>query len=137
MSQYKYWWRPNVERDVRAYPAIKASKEAAQGVSMTANYNPAPGRGSDVGRTTESAALRQLSDQEESIYYAVNKAIEIIQTQRDGAEVLELIRLVDWQRRCNLAGAARLLYMSERTARSRRSRFLYLVARFRGYDYEK
>lgn len=128
MSIYKYWWHPNVVRAIRQYPALVSAKEDKQTQSMTANYNAMP-RPGGVHRTSEDVALRQLSDREEEIVYAVGKAVEEIKRHADGHEVLAVVKLVDWDRSHGTDEAAYKLHMSERTARSRRNRFIYAVAK--------
>lgn len=132
MSIYKYWWHPNVVRAIRQYPALVSAKEDKQTQAMTANYNAMP-RSGGVHRTSEDVALRQLSDREEEIVYAVGKAVEEIKNHQDGQDVLTIVRLVDWKRTHTTDGAAMALHMSERTARSRRNRFIYTVAKYMHY----
>lgn len=124
MSKYKHSWRPNVERIVRYYPELRDRKAELRKVSHSED-----GVHTAATRTTENIALRLLSPREEEELYAVETAIEDIGRQRDGREILRIIELVDWSRRCNIAQAAFRLHMDRSTAARRRGRFLYAVAR--------
>ena len=129
MSKYRHWWRPNVERALRVYPYLKAAKQAAQAQSVTPSYSGMP-RGGGTSRSTENAALRHFSPQEEKLLNAVDRAITEISRHRDGAEVLQIVKMVDFDRRYTITGAALVLHMSEHTARRRRSRFVDLVGKY-------
>lgn len=132
MSKYRYWWRPNVERDIRSYPKLKEKKAELQKVTITPAYE-ATIKGSLPSRTTENTALRQLPPREDQIVRAVELAIEAISRQKDGREVLEIVRLVDWKRSHTIEGASYELHMSVHTAIRRRTRFLLMVAKYEGY----
>lgn len=132
MSKYKHWYRYIVVTMLRAYPALKAEKAARQSGAMTANYSGMP-RSGVARRTTEDVAARGLSSQEDAIIDAVDKAIETMRYHRDGAEVLKIIKMVDFDRRYTVEGAAVELHMSRGTAIARRSRFIDLVGKYMGY----
>ena len=59
-----HWWMANIQRTIRAYPDLRARKDAMQAQSVTASYSADP-RGGGTGRTTELAALRGLAPGEE------------------------------------------------------------------------
>lgn len=129
MSKYRHWWRPNVERALRVYPYLKAVKQDAQAQSVTPAYAVMP-RGGGQSRSTENAAARQLSAQEEKLLDAVDRAIAEISRHRDGAEVLQIVKMVDFDRRYTVEGAAMALYMHRVTASEKRTRFIDLVGKY-------
>lgn len=127
MSHPRYPWWSYVREIVRRYPAMRQAADELQGVRMTAVYGHHPGGGSDVGRTTEVAALRQLTGPEQAELDAVEAAIRV-----SNEETVELIRLVFWARSHTLHGAALKLNMSYMSARRRQGAFLKRVAKNRG-----
>ena len=90
-------------------------------------------KGSEIGRTTETAALRQLPQAEETWLDAIQQATEEIKRHRDGRDVLLIIKMVDYDRTHSVEGAAQVLHMDRATAWRRRSRFIYLVAKYAHY----
>lgn len=122
-----------MERDIRNYPALKLKKAELQKVSVTPAYGGQTIRGSDVGRTTENAALRQLPQREDAIISAVEAAMREVSRQRDGKEVLAIVEMVDFKRTHTIEGVALFLHMDRRTVLRRRNRFLYIVAEKEGY----
>ena len=129
MSKYRHWWRPNVERALRVYPYLKASKQAAQEQSITPSYTGMP-RGGGISRTTENAATRHFSAQEEKILDAVDRAIAEVSKHRDGQDVLRIVEMVDFKRSHTLEGAAMALFMHRVTASDKRTRFVDLVGKY-------
>jgi len=129
VSKYRHWWRPNVERALHVYPYLKAAKQDAQAQSVTASYSGMP-RGGGPSRSTENAAMRMLSPQEEKLVDAVDRAIAEISHHRDGAEVLRIVKMVDFDRRYTVEGAAMALYMHRVTASEKRTRFIDLVGKY-------
>lgn len=128
MSKPKYWWYGNVLRTIRHYPILAEVKADKQGQSVTANYSGMP-KGGGAGRTTENCAVRQLSPREEEELDAVRMAIDDIGRQRDGGEILKIVKLVDWEKTHTVDGSAMELHMHVNTAKSRRSRFIRAVAK--------
>ena len=78
MSRTRYWWYYTVVNAIRQYPKLAARKAKLQKQTMTPAYE-ATIRGTEVGRTTETAALRQLPQAEQMWVDAVEMAIEEIQ----------------------------------------------------------
>lgn len=110
-------------RIVRYYPELRDRKEELRKAGHDES-----GVHSSASRTTENIALRLLSPREEEELYAVETAIEDVGRMRDGREILRIIELVDWTKRCTIQGAAALLHMDRNTCASRRGRFLHAVA---------
>lgn len=109
-------------RVIRYYPEMLLQREALRSVSHNDGVHTA------ASRTTENIALRQLSPREEEDIDAVQRAIEDVGRQRDGAEVLRVVELVDWGP-YTVQGAAVKLHMDRNTAGARRWRFIMAVAR--------
>lgn len=128
MSKYCNWWRPAVVCAIRQYPELKNRKMDKQQANMVANYSAMPRSGAPA-RTTENLAVRQLAPREEEILHAVEKAMQDFSRQRDGKEVLQIVRWVDFEARYTVSGAAMALYMHRKTAERKRSRFIDAVAK--------
>jgi hypothetical protein len=100
---------------------------------ITPGYSAQPG-GHSSGRAVEDIAVRVLSSREYEDYAAVQAAINTAQTWRDGADVLEIVRLHAWiWPRESLESAARRVHVSQSTAKRMYSRFVYEAARELGY----
>ena len=127
MSHPRYPWWGYVRKITERYPAMRAQLDELQKQSVTANYGPQGGRSSMPSRTTETAALRQLTEKEQEELDAVEQAIAV-----SSAETVEVIRLVFWAKTHTLNGAALTLHLSYMSARRRQADFLRRVARFRG-----
>lgn len=133
MSKYRYWWRPNVERLLKTYPALKAMQAAAKNPTITARYGGQPG-GGGISRGTENLALKTpLTAREQEAVEAVDKAIEEIRRQRDGETVLKIVTMVDFKRSHTIEGAAMVLYMHRNRVSDKRTRFIDLVGKNLGW----
>lgn len=133
MSKYRHWWRPNIERLLKQYPYLKTLQESAKMPRLTAVYG---GQGGGQGRSrgTEISALKTpLNAKETEAVEAVDKAIEEIRRQRDGATVLRIVEMVDFKRTHTIDGAARELYMHRDTVGNKRTRFIDAVGRNLGW----
>ena len=117
---------------IRQYPELKQKMNDLQKISVTPAYAPTI-RGSETGRATEEAALRQLPPAEEMWVDAIELAMEEISRHRDGKEVMAVVELVDFKRTHSVEGAAMALHMERTTAWRRRSRFVCIVAKKSGY----
>lgn len=127
MSHPRYPWWGYVRKITERYPMMRAQLDELQKQSVVAAYGPQTGRSSLPGRSTESAALRQLSEKEQEELDAVERAIAV-----SSAETVEVIRLVFWAKTHTLNGAALTLHLSYMSARRRQADFLRRVAKFRG-----
>ena len=127
MSHPRYPWWGYVREIVRRYPVMRQAADELQKVGVTAAYGHRGGRPSEPGRTTEAAALRQLTEPEQAELDAIEQAISL-----STPETMELIRLVFWQQSHTLSGAALQLHLSYMSARRRQGAFLRRVAKYRG-----
>lgn len=133
MSKPKYWWYWNVCRTIGEFPKLDRQVRDMSRQKITPGYSAQPG-GRSSGRAVEDIAVRVLSSREYEDYAAVQAAINTAQTWRDGADVLEIVRLHAWiWPRKSLESAARRAHVSQSTAKRMYSRFVYEAARELGY----
>ena len=133
MSKPRYWWYWNVCRTIGEFPKLDRQVRDMSRQKITPGYSAQPG-GKSSGRAVEDIAARVLSSREYEDYAAVKAAINIAQTWRDGADVLEVVRLHAWiWPRESLESAARRVHVSQSTAKRMYSRFVYEAARELGY----
>jgi len=132
MSKTRYWWYYSVVTAIRQYPMMAEKKRELQKTKVIPAYEFTI-RGTEVSRTTEQAALRQLPPAEELWVNAVERATEEIKRHRDGREVLKIVKMVDYDRTHSVEGAAQALHMDRATAWRRRCRFIYTVAKYAHY----
>lgn len=133
MSKPRYWWYWNVCRTIGEFPKLDRQVRDMRRQRITTGYSAQPG-GKSSGRAVEDIAVRVLSSREYEDYAAVQAAINTAQTWRDGADVLEIVRLHAWiWPRESLESAARRVHVSQSTAKRMYSRFVYEAARAMGY----
>lgn len=133
MSKPRYWWYWNVCRTIGEFPKLDRQVRDMSRQKITPGYSAQPG-GRSSGRAVEDIAVRVLSSREYEDYAAVQAAINTAQTWRDGADVLEIVRLHAWiWPRESLESAARRAHVSQSTAKRMYSRFVYEAARELGY----
>ena len=133
MSKPRYWWYWNVCRTIGEFPKLDRQVRDMSRQKITPGYSSQQG-GQSYGRAVEDIAVRVLSSREYEDYAAVQAAINTAQTWRDGADVLEIVRLHAWiWPRESLESAARRVHVSQSTAKRMYSRFVYEAARELGY----
>lgn len=133
MSKPRYWWYWNVCRTIGEFPKLDRQVRDMSRQRITPGYSAQPG-GKSSGRAVEDIAVRVLSSREYEDYAAVQAAINTAQTWRDGADVLEIVRLHAWiWPRESLESAARRVHVSQSTAKRMYRRFVYEAARELGY----
>ena len=133
MSRPRYWWYYNVCRIVGEYPRLDSRVRDMRRQKITPGYAATPG-GQSTGREVEDIAEKVLSSREYADYEAISAAISTAKTWRDGADVLEIVRLHAWiWPRESLESAARRAHVSQSTAKRMYSRFVYEAARELGY----
>lgn len=134
MSKPKYRWWAFVRKMIRDYPSLKQDWRDIHEQSVTANYSGSP-RGGGNGRSLESIALRQLPPDDQKVYDAVTRTVELVNLRPDGAARLDLIRLMYWQpKTLPLKSAALVLFISERTAKRWHGDFVRLVGKCYGFN---
>ena len=128
MSKPRYWWWGSIQNALRAYPRLKQQYEAPD-VAVTARYAEGVGRGSDPGRTTETAALERLYDGDYQIYIAITAAVEETERMTNGLDRLRIIELSYWKRYWKtIEGAAYEVGYSKSRAEDFHGEFIRLVA---------
>ena len=133
MSKPRYWWYWNVCRTIGEFPKLDRQVRDMSRQKITPGYSSQQG-GQSSGRAVEDIAVRVLSSREYEDYAAVQAAINTAQTWRDGADVLEIVRLHAWiWPRESLESAARRVHVSQSTAKRMYRRFVYEAARELGY----
>lgn len=128
MSRPRYDWWPYVKGMIRRYPALADEYRELHTPTVTASYSGMPG-GGGTGRPLEDLAIRELPSTRQREYEAVRRAIHITERMRSGGQRLQLIRLVLWENRYTLQGAALSIPISYRQAKTYQQEFIYLVAR--------
>lgn len=131
MSKPRFGWWSYAKYMVRVYPERKKEYEDLQSQRITRGIDTITS-GSGTSRSTENAALRQLSPAKQAEYDAVTKAIEATKIMRNGKERLELINMVFWRKSHNIDGAAYALNYSSITGERFHRDFLRLVGLYRG-----
>lgn len=133
MSKPRYWWYGNVCRTISEYPKLEQQVRDMNRQKITPGYSASAGGGSS-GRAVEDIAVRVLSSREYADYAAVRAAVDTARTWRDGADVLEIVRLSMWTwPRESVESAARRVHVSAATAKRMRGRFVYAAAQELGY----
>lgn len=92
-------------------------------------------RGSGSRSVVESLAMRQLTRDDQYVYDAVSRAVEITNLLPDGELKLALIRYVYWNKQQHpVKDAALHLYISRRTAERWHAEFVRLVGKCYGFE---
>lgn len=127
MSTPRYRWWGFVRRMIRDYPGLKAAWDDLHSQGITADTSGMP-RGGGGGRAVEQTALQQLPEDDQKVYDAVTRAIELTRLKPDGTERLALIRFIYWCRKSHsVKDAALQVHVSERTAKRWHACFIRLV----------
>lgn len=127
MSRFKNWQMFNVERAVRAYPAMREELNELHRMSITANSNGMPSAHGGVNRKTEDIAIRSLAPSEQMWLEAIENAIEETKLRKDGDTVLRIIELVDFKKLYTVEGAGRKLRLHRNTVTNKRMDFFCKV----------
>lgn len=98
---------------VYRYPNL-SQMHNTQSVRITQSYTGMPG-GGGASRTTESVAIKHMSNTNEREFEAVRLALRQLEGKWNNDERLKFIELVYWKRVCNFRGAARRLHVSYST----------------------
>ena len=128
MSNMRYDWWPYVKGMIRRYPLLADEYNDLKGQSISPKFSQAKCQGSGSKRTVESIALREFPPTKQREYEAVNKAITVTKSYRNGSEILKLINLVYWDKTHTLMGAAADIPCAEATAKRYNGEFIRLVA---------
>ena len=116
MSKPKYPWWSYVKAMIREYPALRERYADLHAQSMTADYSGMP------------RSIRELPSTKQREYEAVRRAIAQTERYCNGRQRLAVIRMVLWERRYTLEGAALQVPCCVRTAAQWHGDFIRLVA---------
>lgn len=130
MKKQRFNWWPFALNMIKDYPGRKKEYDMLHEQKITTSLSGMPGGGS-ASRTVENIALKQLPWQEQKEYDAVQKAEALTLAEPDGKLRMTVVELTLFKKKCNIAGAAIQLNISERTAKRYHWRFVLLV----GYTY--
>lgn len=134
MSSPRYRWWGFARRMIRDYRSLKIQYEDLHSQSITAGTSGMP-RGSGNSSVVESLALRQLPKDDQRVYDAVSRAVEITNLLPDGELKLALIRYVYWNKQQHpVKDAALQLHISRRTAERWHAEFVRLVGKCYGFE---
>lgn len=134
MSSPRYRWWGFARRMIQDYRSLKIQYEDLHSQSITAGTSGMP-RGSGNSSVVESLALRQLPKDDQRVYDAVSRAVEITNLLPDGELKLDLIRYVYWNKRQHpVKDAALQLHISRRTAERWHAEFVRLVGKCYGFE---
>jgi len=129
MKRREPTWRVDVRRMVARYPTLKKELEDIRTQSLAANYTGMSG-GSDVSRTTESIALRELPPNDMREYEAVDNALEITGNYSNGKQRMSFIRQFYWRNNVGMDTICQDIHISRQTAYFWNGEFLRLVYAF-------
>lgn len=133
MSSPRYRWWGFVRRMIRDYWGLKAVYDDLHRQSLSAAPSGSPGGGD--GRTVENIALRQLPADDQKVYDAVTRAVEITRLLPDGELKLAMIRFVYWgQGQRRVEDVPLVLPISRRTAIRWHGDFVRLVGKCYGFE---
>lgn len=105
MSRPRYDWWSYIKGVIRRYPELREQYAELHTQSVTANYSGMP-RSGGVSRGTEDIAVRELPTTAQREYEAVKRAIEQTERYSNGRQRLAIIKMVLWDKRYTLEGAA-------------------------------
>lgn len=131
MSKPRYGWWSYAKYMVRVYPERKKEYQDIQSQRITREISAVSG-GTGASRSTENAALRQMSRAKQAEYDAVTRAVEQTKLLKTGRERLALIDMVYWKQSHTLDGAAFALTYSYENAKRFHGDFLRMVGLNRG-----
>lgn len=131
MSNPRDGWWSYAKYMIRRYPALKEEYNDLHSMKTTAGHSDEP-RSSEISRTLENAAIRELPRTKQREYAAVHRAIETTMRYRNGMDRLYIINLVHWKKSHTIEGAALTLPCHEQTAKQWHREFVRLVASYYG-----
>lgn len=133
MSKPRYRWWGFVRRMIRDYPGLKKAYEELHVQSITADTSGMP-KGGGAARVVEDIAIRRLPPDDQQVYDAVTRALDLTGLGPDGGARIALIRFVYWHRKPHtVKDAALKVYVSRRTAERWHAEFVRLVGKCYGF----
>ena len=133
MSKPKDDWFISAVWTVRNYPERKREYQQLHTQSIVADLSGMP-RSSDVSRSIENIALREMAPMKQREYEAVTKAVEVTLLMPDGEKRVELIERMYWRgKKLDLADVIYPVGIAEATGKRWHGAFIRLVGEFLGY----
>lgn len=133
MSKPKDDWFISAVWTVRNYPERKREYQQLHTQSIVADLSGMP-RSSDVPRSIENIALREMAPMKQREYEAVTKAVEVTLLMPDGEKRVELIERMYWRgKKLDLADVIYPVGIAEATGKRWHGAFIRLVGEFLGY----
>ena len=114
MSKPREIWWGYVKAIIRRYPELCEREAALHRQCISPALTGMPHGGKETNPTAD-AALRELPEKQQREVAAVRAAIVKTQALQDGAERMEMVRLVFWDRTHTLDGVAMKLHRCTRT----------------------
>lgn len=128
MSKPRYDWWSYVKGMIRRYPELCAKEKALRETCLSPKLSGQPGGKGRASDPTADAAIRELPEINRRELESVRKAIEETRLLDTGEERLRMIRLVFWERKYTLEGAANKLHRCKRAIVQWHGEFIYKVA---------
>ncbi len=110
MSKPREIWWSYVKAMIRRYPELCAREAELHRQSLSQSITGMPHGSGKISDPVAEAALRELPDKQQRELNAVRGAIANTRALPDGEERLRMIKLVFWDKTCNLDGAAMKLH---------------------------
>lgn len=131
MSNPRDGWWSYAKYMIRRYPQLKEEYNDLHSMKTTVGYADEP-HSSEISRTLENAAIRELPHTKQREYVAVHRAIETTMRYRNGMDRLYIINLVHWKKSHTIEGAALTLPCHAQTAKQWNREFVRMVASYYG-----
>lgn len=129
MSKPRYDWWSYVKGMIRRYPELCARQEELRRTSLSPDLSGMPHGHGKISDPVADAALRELPEINRREMEAVSKAIEETKNLDTGEERIKMIRMVYWDRKYTLEGAAYRISISDITAKRWNGAFIKSVAK--------
>lgn len=133
MSSPRYDWWSYVKGMIRRYPELCAKQTELRQTPLSIAMTGMPHQRGKTSDPVADAVMRELPSVNRRELEAVQKAIEETRALKNGAERLEMVRLVFWARTHTLEGAAMQCHISYATARRWHGEFIRLAAAQYGF----
>lgn len=129
MSRPRYDWWAYVKGMIRRYPSLCVEEKALHDISISPDLSGLPHGTGKHSDPVANAAMRELPPISRHEMEAVQKALETTQWLDNGKDRLQMIKMVFWDKKYTVAGAALKLGYSERTVVQWHGDFIRLTAR--------
>lgn len=133
MGKPKDDWFNSAVWVVRNYPNRKKEYEELHTQSVCSDASGMP-KSSDVSRTIENIALREMPPMKQLEYDAVTRAIAVTKLLPDGDKRVEMIEKMYWKgRKLNIDDVTYSVGIAEATGKRWHGTFIRQVGEFMGY----